>query len=189
MACTDTIALENIEYCPEEEIAAGISPTEIFACPVSKFTTIAEPPALNVATTLAEAATISDPHTFTGDDGFFKINILPETGMVDSENQGEKGNKTNVNNFSGTLPGITARNLGLIRKYQNVGMIFIVTQIDGKKRQLGSKNSPAYLSEASASTGQKPGDINGIPVKFSDVQAFQAPIYTGVITEFTPPTP
>lgn len=186
MACTDTIVTENIDYCPDQETAAGVSSTEIYAARVSDFDTIAEPPALGVATTLAAAATISDPHTFTAPKGFFKLSILPDTGLVESENQGEKGSRTNTNNFSGTLPGITARNLGMIRKYQNVGMIFIVVQIDGTKRQIGSKISPAYLSEASGTSGQKAGDVNGIPVKFSDVQAYQAPIYDGVITEFTP---
>lgn len=186
MACTDTIATENIDYCPDQETAAGVSSVEIYAARVSDFDTIIAPPSLSEATTLAEAATITGPHTFTAPKGFFKLNILPDTGLVESSNEGEKGSKTNTNSFSGTLPGITARNLGMIRKYQNVGMIFLVTQIDGKVRQIGSKISPAYLSEASASTGQKAGDINGIPVKFTDTQAYQAPIYTGTITEFTP---
>ena len=187
MACTDTIITENIDYCPDQETPAGISSVSIYAARVSDFDAIVKPLALGVAVSLEEAGKITGPHTFAGDNGFFKINILPDTGLVDSENQGEKGSKTNVNNFAGTLPGITARNLGFIRKYQNVGMIFLVTQIDGKIRQIGSEDSPAYLSEASGSSGQAPGDINGIPVKFSDVQAYQAPIYEGVITEFTPP--
>lgn len=186
MACTDTIATENIDFCADQETAAGVSSVEIYGARVSDFDTIAEPPALGVATTLDEAATIGTAHTFTAPKGFFKLNILPDTGLVESTNEGEKGSKTNTNSFGGTLPGVTARNLGFVRKYQNVGMIFLVTQIDGKVRQIGSKNSPAYLSEASGTSGQKAGDINGIPVKFTDTQAYQAPIYTGAITEFTP---
>lgn len=186
MACTDTIITENIDFCADQENAAGVSSVSIWAARVSDFLAIIKPPALGVATSLSEAATIVGPHTFTSPAGFFKLNILPNTGLVESTNEGEPGAKTNTNSFGGTLPGITARNLGFIRKYQNVGMIFLVTQIDGKIRQIGSEDSPAYLTEASGSTGQKAGDINGIPVKFTDTQAYQAPIYTGVITEFTP---
>ena len=186
MACTDTIVTENIDYCPDQETAAGVSSTEIYAARVSDFDDIIAPPALGVATSLSEAATITGPHTFTAPKGFFKMNFLPDTGLVESTNEGEKGSKTNTNSYGGTLPGITARNLGFVRKYQNVGMIFLVTQIDGTIRQIGSKISPAYLSEASGTTGQKAGDINGIPVKFTDTQAYQAPIYSGTITEFTP---
>lgn len=185
MACTDTIATENLDYCPDSENPAGISPVEIFAARVSDFDEIAAPPALNVATSLAEAATISDPHTFTAPKGFFKISILPDTGLVETTNEGEKGSKSNSNSFSGTLPGTGARVAGFIRKYQNVGMIFLVTQINGEVKQIGSKISPAYLSEASGSTGQKVGDVHGTPIKFTDTQAYPAPVYTGAITEFS----
>lgn len=186
MACADTIATENIDFCADQENAAGVSPVSIWACRVSDFETILKPPALGVATTLDEAATIVGPHTFTAPKGFFKLNVLPDTGVVETTNEGEKGAKTNTNSFGGTIPGNTARNIGFVRKYQNVGMIFLVTQIDGKIRQIGSEDSPAYLSEASGTTGLKAGDINGIPIKFTDTQAYPAPIYTGTITEFTP---
>jgi len=185
--CSDTIVTENIDFCADQENAAGVSPVEIYAVRVSDCLTIAEPPALGTATSLAAAATIATAHTFAVGKGFFKINILPETGVVETTNEGEKGAKTNTNTFGGTLPGVNARNLGFIRKYQNVGMIFIVTQINGDKRQIGSKNSPAYLTEAPGTTGIKAGDINGIPVKFTDVQMYPAPIYASTITEFTPP--
>ncbi len=184
--CIDTIVTDNMDYCPDQENPAGVSPVEIFAARVADFDEIMAPPALNVATTLEEAGTIVGPHTFTPPKGFFKITVLPETGMVDTQNQGEKGSKSNVNNFAGTLPGTSAKVTGFIRKYQNVGMIFLVTQVNGEIKQIGSKNSPAYLSEATGSSGVKPGDVHGTPIKFSDVQAYPAPVYTGTITEFVP---
>jgi hypothetical protein len=186
MACNETIVTENMDYCPDQENAAGVSPVEIYAAKVADFLSIKKPPALNVATSLAEAATIVGPHTFTPPKGFFKINVLPETGNVETANEGEKGSKTNRNSFAGTLPGVNARNKGFIRKYQNVGMIFLVTDVNGIIHQIGSEVSPAYMTEATPNTGQKAGDVNGIPVKFEDVQAYPAPVYTGTITEFTP---
>ena len=186
MACLDTIVTENMDFCADQENAAGVSPVEIFAARVQDFLAIIKPLALGVAVTLEEAGTIVGPHTFTPPKGFFKMSILPDTGSVETSNEGEKGSKTNSNSFSGTIPGNSARNIGFIRKYQNVGMIFLVKQINGDIRQIGSQDSPAYLSEASGTTGLKAGDINGIPVKFTDVQAYPAPVYTGAITEFVP---
>ena len=184
--CSDTIVTENIVFCADQENAAGVSPVEIYAARVQDFLTIEKPLALGVAVSLAEAGSITTAHTFTPPKGFFKLNILPDTGVVETANEGEKGAKTNTNSFGGTLPGNSERNVGFIRKYQNVGMIFLVTQNNGKVRQIGSQVSPAYLTEASGSTGLKAGDINGIPVKFSDTQAYPAPVYTAAITEFTP---
>lgn len=184
--CTDTIVTENLDFCANAENMPGVSSINIFACRVTDFTSIAALPALGDATSLEEAATIVGPHTFEGTKGFFKISILPETGMVESPSEGEKGSKSVTNTFSGTLPGLSARNKGFIRKYQNVPMIFIIPQLNGDKVQLGSELSPAYLSESTPTTGAKAGDVVGIPIKFTDTAFCPAPVYTGVITEFTP---
>lgn len=185
--CADTIVTENIDFCVDLETVAGISPTEIYCALVSDFTDIIALPKLNVATSLDAAGTIVGPHTFPVDKGFFKLNILSETGLVENANEGEKGAKTNRNSFAGTLPGTGAKIAGFIRKYQNQPMIFLVAQIDGEIKQIGSKVSPAFLSEASGSSGQKVGDVNGTPIKFEAVNVCPPPTYTGVITEFTPP--
>ena len=183
---TDTIVTDNLDFCANAENVPGVSPMDIFACPVSEFLSIIELPAKDVATSLEAAATITGPHTFDTGKGFFKISILPETGMVESAAEGEKGSKSFTNSFGGTLPNISAKSKGFLRKYQNVPMIFIVPQLNGDNVQLGSKKSPAFMTEATPSTGAKAGDVVGIPVKFADVQGCPAPVYTGTITEFTP---
>ena len=183
---TDTINTENLDFCANAENVPGVSPIGVFACPVADFDTIAALPAKDAVTTLEAAATIPGPHTFSATKGFFKIAVLPNTGMVESAAEGEKGSKSFTNSFSGTLPNISAKSKGFLRKYQNVPMIFIVPQLNGDNVQLGSATSPAFLTEGTPSTGAKAGDVVGIPVKFSDVQGCPAPIYTGTITEFTP---
>ena len=183
---TDTIVTDNLDFCANAENVPGVSPIDVFACPVADFDAIIALPGKDVATSLEAAATITGPHTFSGGNGFFKIGILPETGMVESAAEGEKGSKSITNTFSGTLPNISAKSKGFVRKYQNVPMIFIIPQLNGDNVQLGSAKSPAFLTEATPSTGAKAGDVVGIPVKFADVQGCPAPVYTGVITEFTP---
>jgi len=185
--CIDNIATENVDLCAGQESPAGVSSTEIFAARISDFETVAAVPEVDQATTLSEACEISDSHIFPEGKGFFKVNILPETGYVECANEGEKGSKTNKNMFAGTLRGNSSRNLGFIRKYQNQGMVFLVREINGQLRQIGSTVSPAYMIEAAPNTGTKPGDVNGIAFKFEDIQSYPAPVYLGTITEFTPP--
>lgn len=186
MPCTDSIVDENLDFCPTDEQVGGTSNTQIWYCAHRDFTTIAEPPALDVAVSYEEAATIATAHTFTAPKGFKKLEVLPDTGVVESAIEGETGSKSVSNSFGGTLPGVSARNAGWFRKHKNLGMIFIVTERNGVKKQIGSKVNPAYISEASASSGLKSADVNGIPFKITDVQAYLAPVYAAVVTEFTP---
>lgn len=182
----DTIVTENITYCSTDDVLPGIANSEIYICPINDFTTFATPKATSVAISLEEAGSITDSHTFTAPKGFFKIDVLPETGVVEFINEGEKGAKSNTNSFAFTLAGTGKRNVGFIRKYQNRRLIILVKEKDGDIKQIGSELSPAYLTEASGTSGQKSGDVKGITMKFSDIQAFPSPVYEGTITEFTP---
>ncbi|EKF56224.1 hypothetical protein I215_01838 [Galbibacter marinus] len=192
MACTDTIATENLEYCPSDEIASGVSETEVYACPLSDFLTIGAPPKLGEATTLEEAGSISaeSSHTFAEGKGFHKLMLKPDSGNVVSTPQGSKGNITFENKFTAAIPGGTKKTVGWVRKYKGVPMIFIIVEKDGTQRQLGSKLSPSYMNTDSGyASGAAPGDDKITTVSFSDVQPYIAPVYEGTITEFTPPTP
>jgi hypothetical protein len=185
MACTDNIVSENLDYCPTDEIAAGVSEVEIYAAFVSDFDVIQEPAALSAATSYAEAATIDVAHTFPLNGGFFKLNVLPDTGNVESQLVGPKGSKSYTNVFTGTLPGTSARNLGFGRKAKNAGMIFLVKQTNGDIRQIGSATKPAYFEEFNANSGTTAEDVNGVPFSIQDTQPYPAPIYNSTITEFT----
>ena len=186
MACTDVVVDENIDACPTDEIGAGVSEVEIYGAFVKDFDTIQEPAALNVATTYAELATIGTAHTFLTDKGFFKMNILPDTGNVESALVGSKGAKSYTNTFVGTIPGTNARNIGFGRKAKNAAMIWVVKQTNGDFRQIGSKTKPAYFEEFNPNSGTAAEDVNGIPFSIMDTQPYPAPIYTSTLTEFTP---
>jgi|SRR5690606_602344 len=192
MACTDTIVTENLEYCPSDEIASGVSETGVYACPYADFLTIGAPPKLNIATSLDEAGSISaeDSHTFEEGKGFHKLMVKPDTGNVVSTSQGSKGNISFENKFTAAIPGATKKTVGWVRKHKGLPMIFIVIEKDGTQRQIGSKLSPAYMNTDTAyASGAAPGDDKITTVSFSDVQPYIAPVYEGTITEFTPPTP
>lgn len=186
MPCTNNIVDENLDFCPTDEVASGVSEVEIYGAFIEDFETVQEPAALSAATSYAEAATIDTAHTFQTGKGFFKLNILPDTGNVESALVGSKGSKSFTNTFTGTLPSTSARNIGFGRRAKNAGMIWLVKQTNGDIRQIGSKTKPAYFEEYNANSGTTAEDVNGIPFNIQDTQPYAAPIYTSTITEFTP---
>ena len=184
--CTDNIVPENIDFCPTDEVASGVSETEIYAAFVADFDTISAPPALSAGTSYAELVTIPAAHTFTAPKGFFKLNVLPDTGLVESALVGNKGSKSYTNSFAGTLSGTSARNKGFGRKAKNAPMIFVVKLTNGERVQIGSETRPAYFEEFNPTSGATAEDVNGTAFKISDTQPYPAPIYAQTITEFTP---
>lgn len=182
--CEDVIPLENIDYCPNEEIVAGVAETGVFAASVYDFLTIAKPLDLKTGTSLESLATIAEAHTFKEGRGFHRIYLDPDTGMVDTAQVGEKGNLNFNNSFTGGLQGTGAKNAGYVRKYKSTPMIFVVKEKDGHIKQIGSELSPAYMTEVTASSGQKAGDVKRTTIKLMDTSPYPAPEYAGVITEF-----
>lgn len=189
MACTDSIALENLDFCPTDEIAAGVSEVGVYAAAISDFETIEKPADLSTALTLSEAATIPTAHVFKADRGFHKVYINPDSGLVETAQVGEKGNISFQNSLTGGLQGTGAKTAGWLRKYKNTPMIFVVKEKNGDIKQIGSELSPAYVAEVSGSSGQAPGDAKRTQVIIRDTQNYPAPEYAGTITEFPAPAP
>lgn len=183
--CEDVIPLENIESCPTDEVNPGVSEVGIYAAAVTDFDKIEEPANLKDGTDLADVATIKESHEFSEDRGFHKVQITSESGMVETENGGEKGNISYLNSVTGALQGTGPKNAGWLRKYKNTPMIFIVKEKNGDVKQIGSELSPAYLIELAGTSGQAAGDVKNMVFKFQDSQNYPAPEYDGTIEEFS----
>lgn len=188
MSCND-IPLENIEFCSSDEVNAGVSEVGVYAASIAEFATIEKPDDLNtVDATLESIATIAAAHTFKDatNGGFHKLQINPDSGMVETAQLGEKGNLSFQNSFTFALRGTAAKVAGYARKYKNEPMIFIVKEKNGDVKQIGSENAPAYMSEVAGGSGQAPGDVKQTQFIIRDSQNYPAPEYAGTITEFTP---
>ena len=182
--CLDTVPLENLDYCPNDETAPGVSEVGVYVAALSDFETIAAVPKLSEGTDLASLATIAEAHTFPEGSGFHKLYIKPDSGLVDGAQAGEKGNLSIANSFGGVIPSTGAKAAGWVRKYLNRPVIVLVTERTGLVKQLGSRLSPAYMSEVAPTSGQKPGDATGITIKITDSAGSPAPVYAGTIVEF-----
>lgn len=187
--CLDPVPLENLDYCPNDETAPGVSEVGVYVASITDFTTIEAVPKLSEGTTLDSLATIAAAHTFPEGKGFHKLYIKPDTGLVDGAQAGEKGNLSVANSFTGVIPSTGAKAAGWVRKYLNRPLIVIVTERTGVMKQLGSRLSPAYMSEVTHTGGQKPGDATGITVKITDSAGSPAPVYSATVQEFPAPPP
>lgn len=187
MLCEDNIPLENLDFCSNDEVAPGVSEVEVYFASVSDFEMIAAVPKMADGIDLESLGTIAEAHTFKAELGFHKVYIKPDTGLVDGAQAGEKGGLSIANNFGGMLPSTGAKTGGWVRKYLNRPVIALVTERTGLVKQIGSKLSPAYMTEVAPSGGQKSGDSVGVTIKISDSAGSIAPVYAGAIVEFTPP--
>lgn len=187
--CEDPIPLENLDFCPTEEIVAGISEVDINFASIYDFETIAWVPSLADSTDLESAGTIADAHVFKTDRGFHKVYAKPDTGMLDGAQAGEKGNLSVANGFSYVIPSTGAKAVGWVRKHLNMPCIVLVREKNGTIKQLGSPYSPAYMTEVTPTGGQKPGDAVGITIKITDSISHPSPVYAGTIQEFPAPDP
>lgn len=177
--------IEKMDFDPNQEYNPGVSEIEILVAPLDEFLTIGTVPKLSEAASFEAAGTIADAHTFDSDKGFTPLTILPDTGGIDDESAGEKGNMSFSNGFKGTIAGVTAKNIGFSRWGMNRPMVILVPDKQGNHRQIGSALSPAYFTEIKPTSGIKSGDVNGIPFVVSTTQVTPAPFYTGAITKKT----
>ena len=185
MGCFDNIPLENIENCPNAELVAGISETEIYAALSTDIDTMPELPALGTANqTLEQLATVTGDITFAAQSGkgFYKMMVMPETGEVKSGLVGKKGNKKVKNSFEFFLSNTSGQNLGWLRQNKNNPLVFLVKEKSGRIRLIGSKTNPVYMETADVTTGKGQEDDTGIQVALENVEGTPSPIYTGAIT-------
>ncbi len=188
MASQDNIVPENIDVCPNEEFTPGIAEHEIYAAYVEDFEVdgIAKLPNLADVTSLEAAGTIVDSHIFKTGKGFFKIKAVADVGKVDDEAVGGLGRKSYKNMFTYTVAGTGKRNIGYARKYLNKACIYIVTESDGTRKQIGTAKRPAYMNEQKATSGDAKDSSKEMSFVIESVSGSPAPVYDGSITEFTP---
>ncbi|WP_271730002.1 hypothetical protein [Aquimarina algiphila] len=177
------LPIENLPQYVNEDIASGVSETQVFACSVYDIDTFPETLKIGEAGfTLDKAVVLSDDIVFKTDRGFFQMTVQTETGEVKNELGGNKGNKKAKNMFDFYVANNNAGNLGFVDIYRNVPMVMVVLENTGRHRVIGSVKSPAYMDTVAATSGKGPDDDNGIQITVSDSTGRIAPIYEGNIT-------
>ncbi len=183
MSLFQDLPIENLPQYVNEDIASGVSETQVFAATVYDIETFPRPLKVGEAGfTLSKAVVITDDIVFKADRGFFQLTVQTETGEVKNGLGGNKGNKKAKNMFEFYVANNNAGNLGFLDTYRNVPMIMVILENTGRYRIIGSVKSPAYMETGDATSGKGPDDDNGIQYIISDSSGRVAPIYEGNIT-------
>lgn len=183
MGCFDNTPLEHIDAC-NAELVSGIAEAEVYAAIASHIDADQVPPAIDTANaTLSDLATISADITMVSGKGFFKLAVQSETGEIKDELVGNKGNKKVKSTFDFFVANTDAQNIGFIRRFKNIPMVFLVKEKSGRVRKLGSKSVPIFMEAANMTTGKGAEDDTGMQITLSVVSSMPAPVYTGAIAQ------
>jgi hypothetical protein len=154
----------NVDWAPHEDVLTW---PELDATP----------------TAFADLATIADDIVFKTGKCFKKLYITAETGMLDSNMIGQRDSMAFSNVLKCNNPGNDAAVLGFLTHMANRPGVYIVTELDGRKRLLGTSLRGADI-KGNVKGGGKIED--GKFTEFTiEVNGRIAPVYTGAIS-YTP---
>lgn len=185
MSCFDNIETEDLDHCLNVEPASGISEVGLYYGLHNQVTTFPTLPAPDTeGATYSSVVTVTTPFIFQAGKGFAKVKVQVETGELKTELVGNTGNKKDKQTLDFFVPKTDKQTLGYLRLHKNSPQVFIVTDKDGSKRQLGSKECPAYIVEANGTSGKGPEDERG--VSFSVVTYAPVIFYEAAIPQYVP---
>lgn len=175
--CFDNTAHENLEYCPNEEINAGIS-TKLYYTPTAFIKTMAKPTISNTYASRVEIPT--GGITFNTGKAFKCIDIQVDEGELKPMLIGNTGNKKIKTELEFLIPGLRTEVLGWVDTYKNTPCIFVVQDANGKLFVIGNKDFGARIESAEGTSGKKIEDDSGFRVKISSI--IKPCIYKGEIS-------
>lgn len=163
MSCFENMETEDLDQCLNAELLAGVSEVGVHYAVHSDITTFPMPIGFDDPTfNYEKAVEVATPIVFTAGKGFGKIVIQSESGEVQLEAVGNKGNKKLKSVFPFYVAGNDKKLLGFIRARLNTPMLFCVAERNGQKRLIGDKFNPAYISEVKGTTGKGGEDDKGV---------------------------
>lgn len=132
-------------------------------------------------TTYAERVTITGDVVFKSTKCFKKIELTVRKSSLDGDGAGERQSKSHVNMAEFYLAHVTASVLGMIEEHKNDDLIFVVPQLDGVNRLLGSEALPATIEGWEVRGGKDVSDPKYVMFRVEAVGRI-APFYEGDIT-------
>lgn len=157
MSCFDSIPLEDIENCPNEELQAGLSP-EVYFLPKHLVDTFTGP---TTGADYASAVTVSTDIVPKANEGFVKLDLQIDLNSVTDALVGNRGNKKDQTTLNIFIPGTKASVLGFKKLYKNVPGLYLVKDYNGNTFLVGTPLAPAYIDNLDVTTGQGTDDNNG----------------------------
>lgn len=176
--CFQNTPHESVDYCPNEEISAGIS-TRMFYAPAEFLEKCVLPEATGAYDT---RITITDGNlTLKSEKNWKGIDIQMDEGELKTTMVGNIGNKKPKVELELKIPAFRTKVLGFVDTFKNVPMVVVVVDASGVFWVVGTKVNPAYMETADGTTGKKAEDDSGVTVKITANSKLYK--YAGTITE------
>lgn len=162
--------------------AAGTTLTG-YMCPAEEFNGF---PTFNAAVTAGDGKTVelSGNFSFTGagtGKGYFReFTLVSEKNSVERKAVGGRGSKSIEETYTFYIAGMNAQHVEWMRDQLNIPGVWLIKDKNGVVHCLGSKEDPAYLEEATQSSGQAATDERGTQYVIRSITATPK-IYTGTI--------
>lgn len=157
---------------------AGLKRT-VYFCLLSEIDTF--PAVAASPTTYAQRVTISDDIEFVSGSCFRKLELTIRKSSLDNDAAGERHSKSSVNFAELYRARIDETMLGWLEEHKNDDMVFVIPQLDGKNRLLGSADLPATIENWEVRGGKDVSDPKGVMFRVESVGRI-APFYTGAIS-------
>lgn len=135
--------------------------------------------------TFADLVTITADIIMKAGKQFHSIYVTLEEGDLKHEGQGETDSMSYKNTLEFSHPGSKAEVLGFAQWVKNNNIVFLVPEVDGQVRLLGSRAYPAKLSAAPGGTGKKSTDGKKTTFTFHSSRKGPAPIFKGHVQLFS----
>ncbi len=178
MGCFDNVAHENIDNCPNVEVAGGTA-TRLLYAPAPHLDKLDLPTDLS---TYESRMTIPEANLVvaTGK-GFKGIDVMVDESELKSLLVGNRGNKKSKSELEFYIPGFNPKVLGFVDAYKNVPMVLVIIDANGNKWVFGTKLNPAFVEGGDGTTGKKYEDNSGVAFKAAANSKLY--YYPGAITE------
>ena len=158
---------------------AGIA-GHVFFCQVSEIATLPVPG--NTPDAYEDSATVSTDVTFLPGFCWKRIEVTLEKNALASELVGDRDQMSARTTLTLKRADLKANTLGFYEHIKNAQLIFLIPQLDGEYKLMGSLDVPVTMTGGSATTGDAVDSEKGATMEFS-CPGRMPYLYTGIISE------
>ena len=157
------IHTEDLHYCPSTEVFGGIL-VRLYYASVSDFAKIVLPEAEGYE----DSRIISKGNILLKHGKSLKaVDVYLDQGSLSEKVTGSVKRWKQMSELSFQLTGMTPRNLGFLSQMGNSGLVFFVSDSNGRVWVLGNLRNAAYLTSGDATSGKKFEEDNMVSFTFS----------------------
>lgn len=149
--CFEGVTPENIDNCPNAELASGLSLRAQYI-PAAFVETMVLPSKIGSLESTMKIA--SGGITLKSDKSWKGIDLVADENELKEVLVGGKGNQKGQVEFTFAIPSFGLKPLAFKRRFANVPLILNIPDTNGKNWIIGTKFSPAMIESAESTTGK-----------------------------------